>query len=230
MSVATDFPPAYVNPRPGVLKTLGICNIIFSVLGVLCIGWSLMMYLAIAAASPPKAEVKVATPTTPTPAKGAGVPMVASFNPFMGFEDENFRRFSIVENGWSLLVNSLMFATGIGLVNRKGWAVRGWKALAWVRIVSVVLIWGIYIVAVAPGFSETMARDVAAQFAAQGLPANRVPQVSALMRIYSIMNLILALGAMVVTSIYPAISIWLLGRPGVRAAIIDKPAPELELP
>jgi hypothetical protein len=44
--------------------------------------------------------------------------------------------------------------------------------------------------------------------------------------VYSIMYLIMAVGAMLVSSLYPAISLWLLSRPGVKAALVDKPATE----
>ncbi len=229
MSSDLEPPVYYVNPRPGVLKTLGICNIVFAVLSMICIGWSTLTYFAITSAAPKaKAEVQVADPTTP--AKKAGVPMVVAFNPFMGMDDPAFMRFSLAENGWSFLVNGIMFATGIGLINRKLWGARGWGILAWVRIISVVIIWGYYIVAVAPSFSETMAKAVVAQFASQGLPQARVPSVADLTRVYSIMNLIIAVGVMLISSIYPAISLWLLSRPGVKAAIVDKPALEPELP
>jgi hypothetical protein len=64
---------------------------------------------------------------------------------------------------------------------------------------------------------------------AQGVPAGRVP-VDQLTLVYSVMNLIMAVMAILITSTYPAISIWLLSKPGVKAAIVDKPAQELELP
>ena len=220
--------PITAPPRPGVLQALGICNVVFAVLSMLCIGWSTLMIYAASRIPEDTVEVKVAT--SASQGKPGGVTMVGAFNPFMGFEDKNFIRFCYYENGVNLVINGLMFATGIGLLNRKRWAATGWGTLAWVRIVSVVIIWGCYIVAVAPSFSETMARDVLKQFAAQGIPANRGPSLADMTRIYSIMNLILAVGAMTCTSIYPAISLWLLSRPGVKAAIVDGPAMEPELP
>jgi hypothetical protein len=50
-----------------------------------------------------------------------------------------------------------------------------------------------------------------------------VPTVGEFTRIYSIMCLILAIGMIAFGTIYPAISLWLLGRPGVKAALIGKP-------
>jgi hypothetical protein len=255
MSDAIEPPIAFAVPRPGVLTTLGICNIVFSILGFLCIGWSTMMVYVASQTTPPSVEAKVEVSTapvmppvpeptsgpapspasapsptpTPTPAPTAGSPMVATFNPFMGMQDRSFIRFSMAENGVGLIVDGLMLATGIGLLNRRRWAARGWGYLAWFRIVSVFLLWGYYIVAVAPAYSANLAKMVAGQMTSQGVPAGRIP-VDQLTRVYSVMNLIIAVMMMLITSIYPAISIWLLSKPGVKAAIVDKPAQELELP
>lgn len=219
-------PAPFARPRPGVLKTLGILNIVFAILSMMCIGWSYMMFYAFSAGAPAKIEVKVDAKAPG--AKTGGTPMIGAFNPFVGMSDPKFIAFGYVENGVSLLINGLMFATGIALINLRRWGAVWWSRLAWLRIVTVFFLWGYYIVAVAPGFSESMAKEVAAQFAAQGLPPNRIPPVADLTRIYSIMNLIIALGAIVVASIYPAISIWLLSRPGVKAAIVDKNPATLE--
>ena len=44
------------------------------------------------------------------------------------------------------------------------------------------------------------------------------------------MNLIVAVSIIILGSIYPAISLWVLSRPGVKAALVDKPVTEPELP
>jgi uncharacterized membrane-anchored protein YitT (DUF2179 family) len=219
-----------VYPRPGVLKTLGILNIVFAVLGAFCIGTSALVMFAVLrtpAPEPVKEEIKIQEVKVP----GPGTPIVASFDPFTGMRDKNFIRFSIVDNVVGLIFGGLMFATGIGMINLKRWGARGWGYLAWVRIVSVVVIWGYFIVGVVPGYSEAMARNILSQMASQGAPANRLPPVAFLSQIYSITFLVGAIMAMLITSIYPAISIWLLSRPGVKAAIIDqRPFLEHELP
>ena len=149
--------------------------------------------------------------------------MSAAFNPLMGMDDKNFVRFSLVENGVGVLVSGLMFATGIGLLNLRPWGAKWWGILAWFRLVFIFVSWSYYIVGVSPGFSAHMAQSVNAMFAAQGLPQGRAPSVADLTRVYSIMNLIIAVVAIVVSSLYPAISLWLLSRPGVKAAVIHEP-------
>jgi hypothetical protein len=222
---AESRPP--VNPRPGVVTALGICNIVFSVLTGICIFSSMFWWYA-AMSRPGRLSVAVAT-ARPAAAPTGPQPMVA-FNPFMGMDDPKFLRFSLVDAGTGLAFNGLMLATGIGLVNLRRWAARWWTYLAWAKITRLFLLWGFFIVAVAPTLSENMARSVVAMFQQQQVGGRgRMPTVGDFTRIYSIMNLILAVSVIVLGSIYPAISLWLIGRPGVQAALVDKPPTEPEL-
>ena len=50
-----------------------------------------------------------------------------------------------------------------------------------------------------------------------------------LTQVYSIMCLIAAVGVIVFGLDLPRLSIWLLSRPGVKAALVDKPSTEPEL-
>jgi hypothetical protein len=229
MSIETVPPMPPVNPRPGVVKTLGILNIVFAVLGGICIVWSGFMMFGMMTASmgaqpaEVKVEVKAGAPAAP------GTPMVAMVNPFMGMNDPKFLRFSFIENGVSLIINGLMFATGIGLLNLRRWAALGWTYLAWFRIVFLILIWGYFVIAIVPSFSENMAKTVVDMMRQQNPGrAVQLPTVGYMTQVYSIMCLIVAVGSIVISSIYPAISIWLLSRPRVKAALVDKPAPEPE--
>ncbi len=216
-----DRPP--INPRPGVVKTLGVCNIVFAVLSGFGILASLG-YLYVANASgatipQPKVTASTAPPNT----------QVVAINPFMGMGDPTFIRFSVVENAIAAVTSGLMFATGIGLLNLRRWAARWWSYLAWAKIALVVLLWGYFIVAVAPALSESMARNVAGMIPQAGAPG-RGSTVEQLTMVYSIMNLVVAAAVIVVSSIYPAISLWLLGRPGVETALVGESPREAELP
>ena len=215
-------PGPRVNPRPGVVKTLGICNVVFSVLSGFCIMGSAAWWFAAKASGSQTARAKVVSST------GPGQPVIA-FNPFMGMDEPGFVRFSLVENLTGLITDVLMFATGIGLINLRRWAARWWAYLAWAKIGLAVLLWGYYIVAVAPALSESMARNVAAMIPQASLKG-QPPPIARLTMIYSVMNLVVAVVVILFSSIYPAISLWLLGRPGVKAALIDKPIQEPELP
>jgi hypothetical protein len=250
MSTAPDQPRPPVNPRPGVVKALGICNILFAVMTGACLFASTATMIGMMSGRGAALKVQVDASAQPTQATPAGAqptqaatagaqptqsttvvakPMIA-FNPFMGMDDPRFTRFTFVDAGTGLIVNGLMFATGIGLLNLRRWGARWWTALAWVKIGRLFLLWGFYILAVAPYLSENMARNALGMIEQQTGARGRLPSVGELTRVYSIMNLIVAVSMIILGSIYPAISLWVLGRPGVKAALVDKPVTEPELP
>ena len=123
MSIDAEPSLAHVNPRPGILRGLGVANIVFAVLNGMCVFSMSFWYVLAWSAPQAKPEVKVEAKTSPA---SRGVPMSMPFNPMMGMEDKNFVRFCLTENAVSFLTSGLMFACGIGLLNRSGWAARGW--------------------------------------------------------------------------------------------------------
>ena len=207
-----------VNPRPGVVKTLGIFNIVISVMLGVCLLVSSVWLVAMMSGQGAAMKVEVRHSIPPAP---AGTRPMIAFNPLMGMDDPGFIRFWLVDASTGLVLNGLMFATGIGLLNLKGWAGRWWTALAWIKIGRLILLWGVYIIAVAPSLSGSMARNVTSMIQQTG-GQRRMLTVDALFRFYSIMNLILAVSMIVFGSIYPAISLWVLGRSGVKAAMVDR--------
>ena len=230
MSIDQDPPRSPVNPRPGVVKALGVCNVLFSVTTGLCLFGSTAWMIGMLSGRGAAFKVEVA-PTAPSaqPTSPKTKPMVA-FNLFMGIDDPKFTKFCFVDAGTGLVANGIMFATGIGLLNLRRWGARWWNALAWVKIGRLFLLWGVYIIVVAPSLSDSMARNVVAMIEQQSGARGQRPTVGDLTRVYSVMNLIVAVGMMGFGSIYPAISIWVLGRPGVKAAFVDRPLTEPELP
>jgi hypothetical protein len=229
-SIGSEEASTHVRPRPGLVKALGIANLVISVITTLCMvssmAWVFIAIMNPVGASPIAVqETPIGPPTSPAPvasAPKAGGPM-PMINPFVGMDNREFIRFSIADAATSTLLNGLMFVTGLGLINLKRWGARGWTWLAWIKIGRLWLIWGFFIVAVAPSFSESLAKGVVGMFQQQGLTRGKMPTVGEFTRIYSIMCLILAIGMIVFGTIYPAISLWLLGRPGVKAALIGKP-------
>ena len=95
------------------------------------------------------------------------------------------------------------------------------------KIISLPLIWGYLIVAVAPSLSANMGKSVLQMMNQQNTGGKPIPTtVEDLTPIYSITCMIVAVSAMVFASIYPAVSLWMLSRPGVKAALVDKPSKE----
>jgi hypothetical protein len=215
MSTDADLPSEFVIPRPGVVKTLGILNVVFSV--VLLIGLLMGIYWLYA----------MAMAGTALREKG-GPPSADATVTLFGMEDPKVFRFTLVDVVTGGVLNFMMLASGIGLINIKRWGARLWTWTAWIKLVRLVLLWGFYIIAVTPSFSESMARSAVAMIPKMG--ARGAPTVGELTRVYAIMNLIVAIFMMVFGAIYPILSLWMLGRPGVRVALEREALKEPELP
>ncbi len=225
MTIADDRPGPFVVPRPGVAKALGILNLIFSTSLCLAIAATLVYVYVLEAdrsdVGPPEPPAKVAF--------GSQVPggrLAISLNALninalnrSGMDDSRFLWFSAIDSVTALILNALMFASGIGLVNLKRWGARAWTGVAWAKIVRLVLFWGYFIVAVSPSLSRGMARYIVESAAA---PQGRGSSVADVTRIFATINLIVAVGMIVLGSIYPAVSLWIIGRSGVRAALEPK--------
>ena len=229
MSTDPDTIVPHVNTRPGIVQTLGVFNIVFSLLTLLCLSSTTLWAVLFLKNVPPEQRVTVPVDPQAQPVPPGSKPMIA-YNPFMGMNDPTFLKFSYVDAGTGILLNGLMFATGIGLVNRKRWGARWWAYLAWTKILRLFVLWSVYIVAVAPSLSENMARNVVVMIQQQGVARAKLPPVGDLTRVYSIMNLIVAVSIMLFGSIYPATSLWVMSRPGFKAALVGKPAKEPEFP
>jgi hypothetical protein len=86
----------------------------------------------------------------------------------------------------------------------------------------------VYAIVIVPIFAQGMGK-MALQQMNSGLMGNRPlpPQVNLgeLTRIYTIMLTIMAVAMILVGSIYPVVSLWLLTRPGARAACSGTKSP-----
>jgi hypothetical protein len=127
-----------------------------------------------------------------------------------------------VDVGTAILLNLLMLAAGIGLVQRKMWGLRlgVWTALA--KIVRLLLLYSFFALAIVPGLAQTLGKLVAEQMGQTGGPSL---DVRTLIQIYYVTYTAVAVGMIVFGSIYPAISLWILTRPGARAACDESRMP-----
>jgi hypothetical protein len=213
MSTDAELPSQFVIPRPGVVKALGILNIVFSVIMLIGVIFSLFWFYAMVTSAQAFVE------------PGAG----AAVNPMYGMNDPKVLRFTLIDAVTGLAVNAAMLASGIGLINLQRWGARLWTWTAWIKIVRLVVLWGfMYIIVVTPSLSENMGRSAVAMLNSQ-VGARRAPPLGELTKVYAVMNLIVGVGMVVFGSVYPAISLWILGRPGVKAALRKEAPKEPEL-
>jgi len=219
MSSVALMPEDFTRPRPGVARTLGVLNLVIAVSTLACVSSSsIWVFLAShATVKAPAAKHEATDPPGEGPKGGADADSLGVF----GMDDPGFIRFTIVDCATALILNGLMFVSGVGLVNLRPWGARLWAWLAWIKIVRLSLLWGAFIVVVGPSLTERMARYF---IATSPVRTVRAPLPGQMTRPLAVMSLIMAIGMIVVGSIYPAVSLWLLGRPGVRSAL-DKPSP-----
>jgi hypothetical protein len=118
-------------------------------------------------------------------------------------------------------LNIALLVSGIGLMSWKPWARSLGVWTAALKIVRLALIYGYFILAVVPPLGQKMAKVAVDMLTMQGTPfpsRGGTPPVDMLVRIYTVMYSVMGLGFMVFGVIYPAILIWVLTRPGVKAA------------
>jgi hypothetical protein len=139
-----------------------------------------------------------------------------------GLTDRRLRAFVWAEFVSGLALNLLLLASGIGLVMRRLW---GLKMALWVAALKPVrlgLVYGYFAVAIVPLVSQGIARflvqTTAQQQQAMGRPMPPAVTAEKLTRLFSVGFGSGAVAVILLGSVYPAISLWLLSRPGARAA------------
>jgi hypothetical protein len=156
------------------------------------------------------------------------IPMGMDFGK-LGFDDPKFQAYYWTELSSALILNILMIVAGIALVQRKMWGLSLglWTAAA--KIVRLVLVYSYFGLVLVPPFAqksgELAGEMMIQQQQAMGRPAPPGFDTKFMVKIYTIMYSVTAVVMIGVGSIYPAISIWLLTRPGARAACDESRLP-----
>ena len=164
---------------------------------------------------------------------------VVPVTPMMDLSDMGMDNPTLIAWSWAelisgLVVNLMLLASGIGLLHCKTWS---WRLGFWTAILKItrlVVLYSICIGVVIPAFTQKMGNAVAKMMSAQqamaGRPTGGMPPAEMFVKIYSVMYSGMAVGMIILGSIYPLIVIWTLTRQGVRAACfpyqLSKPKPE----
>jgi hypothetical protein len=241
---------AFVAPNHRIPRVIGILNIVFAanlmVCG-LCSGFYVALmprYLKAVEAMQANAQPGTAVPAkdasaTPGGPAGPKGPMVQPVQntivmngpelQSMGFTDPRLRAFCWVESLSGIALNLIMLAAGIGLVSRRRWAPGLGVATAGAKVVRLVALYSFFALAIVPDFARAQARIflevIQKQQAQQGGTMPAAFTFEMLTKTNMIMYTVPAVGMILFGSIYPLVSIWLLTRPGVRAACADRKAP-----
>ncbi|WP_422926124.1 hypothetical protein [Singulisphaera sp. PoT] len=154
-----------------------------------------------------------------------GIPGMDMMN-HMGFEEPKFKAFIWADFTTGCLVNLALLASGVGLLMRRMWGIKLAIGVAVAKIVRLVLLYGYSAIEVVPVMSTKMSKAVVEMMeqqqklqGAKGPPPEQMYET--LVRIYSVMGVASAVGMIVFGAIYPIVLLWLLSRPGAKAATVE---------
>jgi hypothetical protein len=156
------------------------------------------------------------------------MPPTFDFNK-LRLSDPRLTAYTWVDVTTALILNILMLAGGIGLVQRKLWglSLSIWTYVA--KITRLVLVNSYFALAIVPVLSQTLGKLVGEmmmqQQQAMGRPTPAVMSGGALVQIYYVTYTAFAVAMILFGSIYPVVGLWLLTRPGARAACDESMMP-----
>jgi hypothetical protein len=167
-------------------------------------------------------EQRVEVRSRPKPNFGFNDPSV------LGFDNPKLKMYIWVELLTSLVLNVMMLVAGIALVNRKPSGITLGLWTAGLKILRLILIYSLFAIVVVPplalGLGKVAIQASQAQMTGRPMPPNM--DLAFFVRTYTIMYTVVAVAMIVFGSIYPIVSLWLLSRPGARAACSGAKLPE----
>ncbi len=150
----------------------------------------------------------------------------------MGFAGRKFAFYSWVDVTTALLLDMAMMAAGIGLLRRRMWGLRLAIATAAAKILRLVLLYSYAVLVLVPPIAQGVGRlvfEAMMQQQAMGVKMPPVLNATLFVRMYYVTYTMMAVSMMLFGSIYPAIALWFLTRPGARAACEPRVRHDLEL-
>jgi hypothetical protein len=126
------------------------------------------------------------------------------------------------------VLNLLLLTAGIGLVMRRPWGLKLGLIVAALKILRLVAVYGYAATVLAPQVAQGMAKFQLQQMQTMAQSQGNKPlppelTVELMTRWLSIWLTSCAAGMIIIGMIYPVVSLWLLSRPGARAACSDSP-------
>jgi hypothetical protein len=138
----------------------------------------------------------------------------------LGLDNPKMKAYMWADLLTSLVLNVMMLVAGIALVNRKPSGITLGLWTAGLKIIRLILIYSLFAIVVVPPLAQSMGKLAIQATKAQvtGRPMPPTIDAAFFVRTYTIMYTVVAVGMIVFGSIYPIVSLWLLSRPGARAA------------
>jgi hypothetical protein len=234
----SDIPTLMVSADITTLRVFGILNILFSMLaGCFAIyALAIAIYLPMmakameeagqAAQESTAAEIEVleeeeaaATTEEEKAEIRAEIGVLESeqtidaFNPFEAMTDPKVLYYGMVDGSTGLFLNLLMFISGIGLLFCKEWARKLALWTAGLKIFRLVLLQAVNMIAIIP-IQMKGTQEMYQQMGVVG----QGPDMTEMAGMQGAMYTAWAVVMLLVGCSYPALSLWFLSRPGVKAA------------
>lgn len=230
----------YVEPKVSTVRTFGILNIVFSLmigcLSLYALGMAVMMPYIVAGMEKANddmqkqqqerqdkriAELDKLIADAETDAEKESLlaekDLVASTEPvempnmLAAMNDPKMIAYSITDGSTGLLLNALLLCSGIGLLSQKEWARKLALWVAGLKIIRQIILQTVNIIVIVP-IQVEMAKQMFDQMQPNGAGAPPFNMAS----FQGVMYASMAVLTLVVSCIYPALTLWFLSRPGVK--------------
>lgn len=145
------------------------------------------------------------------------------------FKDPRVLTYYGVNFGTAMVLNLLMLISGFGLIRFREWGRRMSVGVAWVKLVRLLLVATVSIVVIIPMTTRSMVdamKKLERDTQAAGAPAADPKEAAEFAEQMAMMSTVYEIGMLLAGSIYPAISLWFLTRPGARAACLPSMPPQ----
>jgi predicted Holliday junction resolvase-like endonuclease len=144
----------------------------------------------------------------------------------LGFSHPKVRTYYWIDLTTGLILNMAMIVAGIGLLRRKPWGITLGIGTAAAKIVRLVVLYSYFAFAISGVFgqqsAELVARSMVQKRSMSGPPPPKI-DAGPLLRVYEQLYTVVPFIAIVMGSIYPAITVGLLTR--ARAQLVSKEKP-----
>lgn len=234
----SDIPPLVQTADTTTLRVFGILNILFSMLAGCLAAYLLGMALFLPIMAKSLGEVRQAAQESmaaqiedleeqeaaaTTDEEKAEIRAeiedlevdveIEHFSPFEAMTDPKVLYYGIVDGSTGLFLNLLMFISGVGLLLSKEWARKLAIWTAGLKIGRLLILQAINMVVIIP-IQMKGTQAMYEQMGAMG----QGPGMTEMAEMQGAMYTALAVVMLLVGCTYPALSLWFLSRPGVKAA------------
>jgi hypothetical protein len=143
--------------------------------------------------------------------------------------DRRLTAWTWTQVGTGIVVNLLLLASGIGLVQLKPWGRTLGLWTAATKIIRLVVLYAYALVAIVPALARMMGEEafkmVIQQHQVTGRPLPGYMTLSWWTKTYTLIYSVMFIGMIVAGSVYPLVVLWLLSRPSARAACATNRSP-----